>query len=71
MIKELNNLVLLLGGILHGEPGARFDTLSNFGSLGGRNNRVLVTTWERALDEFSEALNMLVELKEVETNWGA
>jgi len=71
VIKELNNLVMLLGGILHGEPGARFDTLSNFGSLGGRNNRVLVTTWERALDEFSEALNMLVELKEVETNWGA
>jgi vacuolar-type H+-ATPase subunit D/Vma8 len=29
-----------------------------------------VTTWERALDDFSEALNMLVELKEIETNWG-
>lgn len=69
-IKELNTQILLLGGILHGEPGARFDTLSNFGSLGGRNNRILVTTWERALDDFSEALNMLVELKEIETNWG-
>ena len=70
VIKELNNMVLLLGGILHGEPGSRFDTLSNFGSLGGRNNRILVTTWERALADFSEALNMLVELKEVESNWG-
>jgi hypothetical protein len=68
-IKELNNQILLLGGILRGDPGARFDTLSNFGSLGGRNNRILVTTWERASNDFSEALDMLVELKDVESHW--
>jgi hypothetical protein len=70
-IKELNSLNLLLSGILHGEPGARFDTLSNFGSLGGRNNRILVTTWERALNNFSEALNLLIDIKEVESKWNA
>jgi hypothetical protein len=66
-IKEVNTLSLVLSGIMHGEPGARYDTLSNLNSIGGRNNRYLLTTLEKAVEYFSQGLRLLVELKDLES----
>ncbi len=66
-IKLLQKLVLLLGGILHGEPGARFDTISNLATLGGRDNRLLNSSWENALKSSSQAANILRDLRDLES----
>jgi hypothetical protein len=66
-IELLQKLVLLLGGILHGEPGARFDTISNLSTLGGRDNRLLSSSWENALKSSSQAANLLRDLKDLES----
>ena len=64
--KRMNDLVLILDGILHGEPGARFDTLSNFESIGGRGNNLVVTSWERALDHLNRTFKLLTEFRDTE-----
>ena len=69
-VQAVNSSILLLGGILHGEPGARYDTISNFNSIGGRNNRYLIASWERALEYFNQALGFLVDLKDLESKAG-
>jgi hypothetical protein len=66
-VKAVNTLILVVSGILHGEPGARYDTLSNLNSVGGRNNRYLITSLERTVDFFSQGLDMLMELRDLES----
>jgi len=63
---RLNNLVLVLDGILHGQPGARFDTLSNLESLGARGSKLVITSWRKSLEILSKAFRLLTEIRDIE-----
>ena len=65
-LEEIQNVVNLLGGILHGSPGDRFDTLANFDKIGGNENKRIITAWEQALTDFSQISRTLAEVKELE-----
>ena len=64
--KQLRLLTLLLEGVLEGQPGAQYDTLSNFESIGGQENKELVASWRRALEKIEEASALLTEIKDLE-----
>jgi hypothetical protein len=65
-VKVINTLNLVISGILNGEPGARYDTLSNLNSVGGRSNRYLISSLERTVEYFSQGLDLLIELRDLE-----
>ncbi len=51
--KTLENVSLInrvLEGILYGEVGGEFDTIANFGSIGGKGNKRLVSSWKKILE---------------------
>jgi len=48
---SLQSLVRVLDGILFGEAGGRYDTLSNLGSIGGRGNSQLLQSLNEVLKE--------------------
>jgi hypothetical protein len=65
---HLQAIAHILGGILHGEPGSKFDTLSNLASVGGRENKKLISSWHDILDQIIQSMNLLIEIKELESN---
>ena len=65
-IGQLHALVSLLNGVLHGESGERYDTLSNLEQLGGRENKTLLADVEAASSRIAEAWNLLCEIRDVE-----
>jgi hypothetical protein len=65
-IEKLQKLVQLLAGILHGEPGAKFDTIANLSTLGGRENNLISTSWETSLKNASQAANILRDIRDLE-----
>lgn len=66
--RHLQALAHILGGILHGEPGSQFDTLSNLASIGGRENKKLISSWHDILDQIVQSMNLLAEIKELESS---
>lgn len=64
----LEAIAQILGGILHGEPGSQFDTLSNLASIGGRENKKLISSWHDILDRIIQSMNLLTEIKELESS---
>lgn len=46
---SLQSLVRVLDGVLYGEAGSRYDTLSNLGSIGGRGNAQLLQSLNEVL----------------------
>ena len=67
-IEKLQKLVQLLAGILHGEPGAKFDTIANLSTLGGRENNLISTAWENSLKNASQAANILRDIRDLEAS---
>ncbi len=65
---HLQAMAHILGGILHGEPGSQFDTLTNIDSIGGRENKKLISSWHDILDQIVQSMNLLVEIKELENS---
>lgn len=57
---SLQSLVRVLDGILFGEAGSRYDTLSNLGSIGGRGNAQLL----QALNEVLKGATATVSVVE-------
>jgi hypothetical protein len=53
---SLQSLVRVLDGILFGEAGGRYDTLSNLGSIGGRGNAQLLESLNDVLKEATAAI---------------
>jgi hypothetical protein len=65
-VEQLESMKQLLYGILKGKPGDRFDTLMNFSTLGGAENKALVAAWSRAYEQAGQALNLLHEIRDLE-----
>jgi len=65
---HLQAMAHLLGGILQGEPSSQFDTLLNLTSIGGRENKELISSWHDILDQIIQSMNLLAEIKELESS---
>jgi hypothetical protein len=57
-----------LGGILFGEVGGRFDTLSNLGSLGKRDGQNVMVTLGMVHKKLERGFQILKELYDTETS---
>ncbi len=66
--EHLDLLKNVLNGIRYGEGGGRFDTLSNLGYLGGRNNKATMDKVTHAIVQLKEGLDLLSELSRIESS---
>lgn len=58
----LAELVKIIGGILKGEAGGRYDSLANLAFLDGKANKEFLKSLQSAKDRCERALTLLVEL---------
>lgn len=58
----LGELVKIIGGILKGEAGGRYDSLANLAFLDGKANKEFLRSLELAKDRCERAMGLLVEL---------
>lgn len=65
----LELLSAVLKGILYGEKGGRFDTLSNLGYIGGRSNQQLLTALKSCSLSIEGALKVLTTLISLEDRY--
>lgn len=65
--RSLRSLSSVLGGILHGEVGGRYDTLSNLGTLSGRGTSTFISSLRNALQKIEKTIQMLGEIESVES----
>lgn len=66
-ISDLRTLAEVLNGILYGEAGGRFDTLSNLSDLGGRRNQLFMRNLDDALSKVSSAATVVAEIYDLES----
>jgi len=66
-ISALRAVADVVHGILYGEVGGRFDTLSNLGYLGGSHNKDYLQTLDAALRKCRDAVRILGDLYDLET----
>ncbi len=66
--RGLNTLNRVLDGILNGEAGGRYDSLSNLGSLSGRSG-VFMTSLRNTSQKIDKAVQLLSEIKAMEVVW--
>ena len=66
VLTNLALLVKVIHGILYGEVGGEFDTLSNLSDVGGRENRLLIQSWEQALNWCEKVLRLARGMIDVE-----
>ena len=59
-------LISVLNGILFGEKGGRFDTLSNLGYMGGKENQIFMRKIGEVLDNLQAFYSVLIELIDLE-----
>ena len=65
----LQGLASVLHGILYGEKGGRYDTLSNLGYIGGRRNEELMRLLEEGYARIDAAQAVLTELLALEEEY--
>jgi len=63
---SFNSLTKILNGVLFGEVGGRYDTLSNIRDIGGRHNRSYSASLEHALQLCQSAAETLSQLYDLE-----
>jgi len=63
--KALKSLIAVLGGILKGEAGGRYDSLVNLGSLAGKNGSYL-TVLKHIQEKLERALRLLTEISKTD-----
>jgi len=63
---HLQTLKLILNGILYSEMGGKYDTISNIGYIGGRENQPLLKDWEKILQVVTQGLEILNDIRAVE-----
>lgn len=62
----LRSIAEIVNGILYGEVGGRYDTLANLGQIGGRQNKLLMSSLDTAMRTaraFLETFTKLVDLE--------
>ncbi|MCG8478320.1 MAG: DUF5312 domain-containing protein, partial [Spirochaetales bacterium] len=62
----LESLVNLLGGILYARPGSSYDTIANFGQIGGRRNAELIDELKESHQRLAGFLGVMGEIDTVE-----
>ncbi len=65
-ISALDSATEVLNGILYGEVGGKYDTLSNLGQIGGRGRERLMTQLDRCLTRCRETGELLREILQLE-----
>ncbi len=70
-LELLRMLGAVLNGILHGEKGGRFDSLSNIGYMGGRNNDQFMKDLNSASITLNEAVRILAAMIRLEERYAA
>ena len=65
-LEQMQRLTQLLSGILHGEPGAKFDTIANLEILGGGENALISSAWEKTLKSMNRGANLLRDIRDLE-----
>jgi hypothetical protein len=65
-INSFTTITKILNGVLFGEVGGRYDTLSNIRDIGGRHNRSYVAALEHALQLGQSAADTLSRLYDLE-----
>lgn len=66
-ITDLRSLTEVINGILYGEAGGRYDTLSNLSDLGGRRNQLFLRQLDEALSKISSAATVVAEIYDLES----
>lgn len=64
--KSLKSLSAILGGVLNGEAGGRYDSLVNLGSLSGRGG-TYIATLRNALQKIEKTVQLLGEIETMES----
>jgi hypothetical protein len=65
-IECLHGLSEIIRGVLYGEVGGRYDTLSNLDEVGGRENRSLKSSLDEVLTYLKSAASLLSSMYDVE-----
>lgn len=65
-LEQLQALEQLLGGILRGKPGDRYDSLANLERIGGRENADLRAAWASAVEQAGRARRLLGDILDLE-----
>jgi hypothetical protein len=65
-ISHYTMLINILDGILYGQVGGKFDSISNMRSIGGRENHEIVSSWRNSLNKLNKALELLQEIYQLE-----
>ncbi len=65
-LNSFSSLTKILNGVLYGEVGGRYDTLSNIRDIGGRHNRSFLASLERAMQQCQSALDVVSQLFDLE-----
>lgn len=65
-VSHYTMLINILDGILHGQVGGKFDSISNRKSIGGRENHEIVSSWRNSLNKLNKALELLRDVYQLE-----
>ncbi|MBN1412393.1 MAG: hypothetical protein JW969_16215 [Spirochaetales bacterium] len=65
-ITQIFLLSQLLNGVLHGQVGGKFDTISNLMSIGGKENNDLLTAMKNILSLLSQGTELLKDVYQIE-----
>jgi len=65
-LAALRSISEVLYGILYGEVGGKYDTLSNIGEIGGRSNKSLMKQFDTVMNRAQKSLDLLGKLYDVE-----
>ena len=49
-----------------GQPGEKYDTLSNLETIGGSENKHLLESWQEASETLGQAWSLLCEIRDIE-----
>ncbi|TVR88475.1 MAG: hypothetical protein EA428_11730 [Spirochaetaceae bacterium] len=69
-IAALRTVAEVVNGILYGEVGGRYDTLANLGQIGGRSNKVLMSSLDAAMRTAQSFLAVFMKLVDLERGTG-
>lgn len=61
----------VVNGILYGEVGGKYDTLSNIGYIGGKNNQGYLRELNEVMKKAERGESYLRQMYELERRWGA
>ncbi len=68
-IEHTTLMIKVLEGILYGEVGGEFDTISNFTEIGGRENQKIIKSWKNTLSLLDRAVILVKDSRNIEASY--